>query len=305
MGYNISKIPPLNHQVTKEQLIPGMVIATDHVTLPAIGVKKGNFLLSYILDPFVDPAFDGKNNGWGHTNVWECYTIATILQNLDFEVDVIDYRNIRFEIKKEYSFFLDITTLQQKLVSKYNMKIKKNIYLTTASDTFNNNAELYRVAEFEKDKQTYYQPKRLLTESALFDRSLNIADELLLLGNDWTKSTYPEKYHQNITLLKISAALTYCFIHKIHNAKINNENEVILLGTGVARREFLYSDDAATASIFLMHHYNDSEIINLGSGQEVTINDLASKIKSVIGFNGTIKYDGNVFMNGTPRKLVR
>lgn len=92
-------------------------------------------------------------------------------------------------------------------------------------------------------------------------------------------------------------------IRKLHEAKINNKSSVALWGTGSAMREFLHIDDLAEASLFLMQNYNDSSIINVGTGEDVTIKALAEKIKQVVGYNGKIVWDTEK-PDGTPRKLL-
>ena len=74
-------------------------------------------------------------------------------------------------------------------------------------------------------------------------------------------------------------------------------------GSGLPRREFLHADDLADASYFLMQKYNDREIINVGTGEDLTINDLAALIKKIVGFEGKIEHDTNK-PDGTPRKVL-
>src|SRR3989344_343037 len=92
-------------------------------------------------------------------------------------------------------------------------------------------------------------------------------------------------------------------IRKFHEAKINNQNEVAVWGTGAAKREFLHVDDLAEACVFLMNNYDSSEIINIGAGEDVTIKELAEMIKEVIDFTGKIVWDSSK-PDGTPRKLL-
>lgn len=92
-------------------------------------------------------------------------------------------------------------------------------------------------------------------------------------------------------------------IRKFHDAKIAKNHDVTLWGTGSAEREFLHVDDLAEASLFLMKNYDDSAIINVGTGEDVTIKELAEKIKHVIGYEGTINWD-TTKPDGTPRKLL-
>lgn len=78
---------------------------------------------------------------------------------------------------------------------------------------------------------------------------------------------------------------------------------VPIWGTGKPRREFLHVDDLADACLFLMHHYEDSEIINIGVGKDIPIRELADLIKDIVGFRGTIRYDESK-PDGTPQKLL-
>jgi GDP-L-fucose synthase len=92
-------------------------------------------------------------------------------------------------------------------------------------------------------------------------------------------------------------------IRKIHEAKINNSEFVEIWGTGSAKREFLYVDDLAEACVFLMNNYNESDIVNIGTGKEVSISELAEIIREVIGYKGNFHYDTSK-PDGMPRKLL-
>lgn len=92
-------------------------------------------------------------------------------------------------------------------------------------------------------------------------------------------------------------------LQRIHEAKINNSPEVVIWGTGNPLREFLYVDDLADACVFLMDNYTENKTINVGSGTEIRIRDLAEMIKEVVGYNGIIKTDP-LKPDGTPRKLI-
>ncbi|MFC2070361.1 GDP-L-fucose synthase family protein [Chloroflexota bacterium] len=92
-------------------------------------------------------------------------------------------------------------------------------------------------------------------------------------------------------------------ISKMHRAKINNESEVVVWGTGSPRREALHVEDLADASIMLMDEYSDTEIINIGSGEDVSIKEMAVAIKEVVGFEGKVVFDESK-PDGMPRKLL-
>jgi len=92
-------------------------------------------------------------------------------------------------------------------------------------------------------------------------------------------------------------------IRRFHEAKINNLPEVVVWGTGSPKREFLFADDLADACVYLMQNYNDYGWINIGSGEEVSIAELATMVKEVVGYEGKLVFD-TTKPDGTPRKLL-
>ena len=92
-------------------------------------------------------------------------------------------------------------------------------------------------------------------------------------------------------------------IAKMHHAKMAGEAAVMLWGTGTPRREFLYVDDCADALVFLLQNYSDEEHVNVGSGMDLEINELAALIRQVVGYQGEIRHDTSK-PDGTPRKLM-
>ncbi len=92
-------------------------------------------------------------------------------------------------------------------------------------------------------------------------------------------------------------------LRKFHEAKSNNLNEVIVWGTGNPLREFLHATDMANACVYLMEHYNEQGFVNIGTGIEISIKDLAHLIKEIVGYEGKIIFDATK-PDGTPRKLT-
>jgi len=92
-------------------------------------------------------------------------------------------------------------------------------------------------------------------------------------------------------------------IRKFTDAKATDAKQVKLWGTGTPKREFLHVDDLAKATLFLMNHYDDSEIVNVGCGEDISIADLAGLIKEVAGYEGEIVFDPEQ-PDGAPRKLL-
>lgn len=92
-------------------------------------------------------------------------------------------------------------------------------------------------------------------------------------------------------------------IRRFHEAKINKDSSVIVWGTGAVRREFLHSDDFADACFYLMQHYDEREFVNIGSGNDFSIKELAMLIREIVGYEGELRFDHSK-PDGTPRKLM-
>jgi GDP-L-fucose synthase len=92
-------------------------------------------------------------------------------------------------------------------------------------------------------------------------------------------------------------------IRKMHEAKANQQPAVTIWGTGKPLREFLYADDLADACYYLMQHYNEPGLINIGTGEDISIKELALLIREIVGYTGPIQYDLSK-PDGTPRKLM-
>jgi GDP-L-fucose synthase len=92
-------------------------------------------------------------------------------------------------------------------------------------------------------------------------------------------------------------------LRKFHEAKEMGKKEVVVWGTGSPKREFLHVDDMADASVYLMLNYNEKKLVNVGTGEDVTIKELALLIKEIIGFEGELVWD-TTKPDGTPRKLM-
>lgn len=92
-------------------------------------------------------------------------------------------------------------------------------------------------------------------------------------------------------------------IRKFHEAKERGDQTMELWGTGTPMREFLYADDLAKACVYLMETYNEAELVNIGTGEDVTIKALAETVKGIVGFQGEINWD-HARPDGTPRKLM-
>lgn len=92
-------------------------------------------------------------------------------------------------------------------------------------------------------------------------------------------------------------------IRRFHEAKVSRAPETVIWGSGTPLREFLYVDDLASALVFLLEHYNEPSLINVGSGDEVSVSDLAGKIARAVGYAGALHLDPSK-PDGTPRKVM-
>lgn len=92
-------------------------------------------------------------------------------------------------------------------------------------------------------------------------------------------------------------------IRKMHEAKISNADEVVVWGTGTPKREFLFATDLAEACCYLMENYNEEQLVNIGTGEDLSIAELATTVKTIVGFKGNLVFDASK-PDGTPRKLM-
>jgi GDP-L-fucose synthase len=108
---------------------------------------------------------------------------------------------------------------------------------------------------------------------------------------------YGDNYHPE------NSHVLPALIRRFHEAKEAGLSEVVVWGTGTPKREFLFADDLAEACLFLMEHYNEKELVNIGTGEDVSIGELAALISDIVGYEGAIKFD-TTKPDGTPRKLM-
>lgn len=110
-------------------------------------------------------------------------------------------------------------------------------------------------------------------------------------------------YGQNDNFDPQTSHVIPSLIRRMHEAKINNIEEVVIWGTGSSRREFLHVDDLADAAVWLLQNYNDKQFVNVGTGKDISIKELAILIKDVVGYNGALVFDSTK-PDGMPKKLL-
>jgi len=108
---------------------------------------------------------------------------------------------------------------------------------------------------------------------------------------------YNDNYHPS------NSHVLPALIRRFHEAKVQNLPDVTIWGTGTPKREFLFADDLAEACYYLMQNYDEEGLVNIGTGEDISIKDLAMLIKDIIGYKGEIKFDASK-PDGTPRKLM-
>jgi GDP-L-fucose synthase len=122
-------------------------------------------------------------------------------------------------------------------------------------------------------------------------------------GRNWISVMPTNLYGTFDNFSTTSSHVLPALIRKFHDAKLKNENQVTLWGTGKPQRELMEVDDFARALTLVINKYDDEETINIGVGKDQTIREIAQIIKEVIGFNGEIVWDTSK-PDGTPRKLL-
>jgi GDP-L-fucose synthase len=122
-------------------------------------------------------------------------------------------------------------------------------------------------------------------------------------GHRWISAMPTNLYGPNDNYHPENSHVLAAFIRRFHEAKISGTKSVTIWGTGSPLREFMHVDDLASAVVFLLENYDDPETINVGSGQEISISDLATLIAEIVGFEGSIDHDLSQ-PDGTPRKML-
>ena len=124
-----------------------------------------------------------------------------------------------------------------------------------------------------------------------------------LYGRHWISAMPTNLYGPGDNFHRENSHVLPALMRRIHDAKQNDASEVVIWGSGTPRREFLYVDDLAKASLFLLENYDDAQTINVGVGHDLSIQELARLIAETVGYEGTLRQDATK-PDGTPRKLL-
>lgn len=122
-------------------------------------------------------------------------------------------------------------------------------------------------------------------------------------GRDWISAMPTNLYGPGDNYHPENSHVLPALLRRFHEAKLRSDREVVVWGSGAPLREFMHANDLADALIHVLHHYSEEEHINIGSGQEVSIRDLAEIIRDVVGGDVALRFDSSK-PDGTPRKLM-
>lgn len=210
----------------------------------------------------------------GGINANNIYPADFIYENLQIQNNVIKAAH---DFKVTKLLFLGSTCIYPKLAPQ---PIKEEYLLTGSLEETNEAYAVAKIAGLEMCK--------------FFKRQY---------GDNFISCMPTNLYGPNDNFDLKSSHVLPALIRKFHEAKENNSDKVEVWGTGTPLREFLYVDDMADACVFLMENYDGEQHVNIGTGEEVSIRELAETIKEVVGFNGELVFNTSM-PDGTPRKLT-
>lgn len=210
----------------------------------------------------------------GGINANNVYPADFIYENLMIQNNVIKAAH---DFKVDKLLFLGSTCIYPKMAPQ---PIKEDYLLTGALEETNEAYAVAKIAGLEMCK--------------FFKRQY---------GDNFISCMPTNLYGPNDNFDLKSSHVMPALIRKFHEAKVNNEETVEVWGTGTPLREFLYVDDMADACVFLMENYDGEQHVNIGTGVEVSIRELAETIKDVVEFNGELRFNTDM-PDGTPRKLT-
>jgi len=208
---------------------------------------------------------------------------------------------LNYNSSNPVDFLVDNLRIQNNLMeAAYKSEVEKFIFLGSSC--------IYPKNSLQPIKEEYLMTGKLeSTNSAYAVAKLSGIELIKSYRHQYKKpwiniiptSVYGPRDNFNTATSHVIPAL----IKKFENAVKNNLKEVILLGTGSPKREFIHSEDLADAILLCLERYDSDDPINIGTGFEISINDLANLVSLTVGFTGDIKWDHN-WPDGTPRKLV-
>lgn len=202
------------------------------------------------------------------------YPADFLSENLQIQVNIMDAANA---VGVEHLLFLGSSCIYPKFAEQ---PIREDSLLTGALELTN---DAYAIAKIAGIMQVQASRRQY--------------------GRHWISAMPTNLYGPGDNFHPDNSHVLPALMRRIHEAKTNNEPEVVIWGSGTPLREFLHVDDLADAVIFLLQNYDDPQTINIGTGKELPIRELAEIIAEVVGYTGTLTQDTSK-PDGTPRKLL-
>ena len=220
-----------------------------------------------------DVVFDAAAKVGGiHAN--NTYPADFLSENLQIQVNIMDAANA---VGVEHLLFLGSSCIYPKFAEQ---PIREDSLLTGALEATN---DAYAIAKIAGIMQVQASRRQF--------------------GRHWISAMPTNLYGPGDNFHPDNSHVLPALMRRIHEAKINNDPEVVIWGSGTPRREFLHVDDLASALVFLLENYDSPDTINVGVGEDVSIRELAETIAEVVGYTGTLTQDTSK-PDGTPRKLL-
>ena len=202
------------------------------------------------------------------------YPADFLSENLQIQVNIMDAANA---VGVEHLLFLGSSCIYPKFAEQ---PIREDSLLTGALEATN---DAYAIAKIAGIMQVQASRRQF--------------------GRHWISAMPTNLYGPGDNFHPDNSHVLPALMRRIHEAKINNDPEVVIWGSGTPRREFLHVDDLASALVFLLENYDSPDTINVGVGDDVSIRELAETIAEVVGYTGTLTQDTSK-PDGTPRKLL-
>lgn len=246
-----------------------------------------------------------------------------ILVKTRAELDLLDYQAVKsfFELEKPEFVFLaaakvggihanntlgadfiyENLTIQNNIIkSAHDIKVKKLLFLGSSC--------IYPRDCPQPIKEEYFldgkpEPTNIPYAAAKIAGILTCQAFYKQYGDNFISVMPTNLYGPNDNFDLETSHVFPALIRKFHEAKMNNSPEVTVWGTGSPKREFLHADDLATACVYLMKTYNDPSIVNIGTGEDISIKEFSEMVKEVVGYTGEVVWDTSK-PDGTPRKLL-
>ncbi|MCU1524505.1 MAG: GDP-L-fucose synthase [Microbacteriaceae bacterium] len=207
-----------------------------------------------------------------HAN--DTFPAAFLSDNLQIQVNIMDAAN---DVDVDRLLFLGSSCIYPKFASQ---PIKESSLLTGELEPTN---DAYAIAKIAGIMQVQASRKQY--------------------GRRWISAMPTNLYGPGDNFHPENSHVLPALLRRIHQAKVAEADEVVIWGSGTPLREFLYVDDLAEASLFLLEHYDSPDTINVGVGEDLSIHDLAQLIADIVGFEGRLLQDPSK-PDGTPRKLL-